>query len=141
MGDYFAHWLKVGASAKPENLPRLYYVNWFRQDAGGKFLWPGYGDNSRVLKWVFERVTGGGAAIETPIGNLPAVGALDVKGLDIAPGALDVLLKVDAQGWLDELPLMKQHYESFGDRLPAGLWTELASLEKRLLAAKAQEAR
>jgi phosphoenolpyruvate carboxykinase (GTP) len=136
MGDYFAHWLKVGASAKPENLPRLYYVNWFRQDAGGKFLWPGYGENSRVLKWVFERVTGGGGAIETPIGNLPAAGALDVNGLDIAPGALDVLLKVDAQGWLDELPLMKQHYESFGDRLPSGLWTELAALEKRLVAAR-----
>ena len=136
MGDYFAHWLKVGASAKPENLPRLYYVNWFRQDAGGKFLWPGYGENSRVLKWVFERVTGGGRAVETPIGNLPAAGALDINGLDIAPGALDVLLRVDTQGWLDELPLMKQHYESFGDRLPAGLWTELAALEKRLLAAR-----
>jgi phosphoenolpyruvate carboxykinase (GTP) len=136
MGDYFAHWLKVGASAKPANLPRLYYVNWFRQDAGGQFLWPGYGENSRVLKWVFERVTGGGAAIETPIGNLPAAGALDVNGLDIAPGALDVLLKVDVDGWLAELPLMKQHYESFGDRLPAGLWTELAALEKRLLAAR-----
>ena len=136
MGDYFAHWLKVGASAKPENLPRLYYVNWFRQDAGGKFLWPGYGENSRVLKWVFERVTGTAKAVETPIGNLPAAGALDINGLDIAPGALDVLLRVDTQGWLDELPLMKQHYESFGDRLPAGLWTELAALEKRLLAAR-----
>ncbi len=137
MGDYFAHWLKVGASAKPENLPRLYYVNWFRQDDKGQFLWPGYGENSRVLKWVFERVTGGGKAVETPIGNLPAAGALDVNGLDVAPGALDVLLKVDAQGWLDELPLVKQHYESFGDRLPKGLWTELAALEKRLLAARA----
>jgi len=136
MGDYFTHWLKVGASAKPENLPRLYYVNWFRQDGSGQFLWPGYGENSRVLKWVFERVTGGGAAVETPIGNLPAQGALDVNGLDISPGALDVLLKVDAQGWLDELPMMKQHYESFGDRLPKGLWTELAALEKRLLAAR-----
>jgi phosphoenolpyruvate carboxykinase (GTP) len=136
MGDYFAHWLKVGAGAKPENLPRLYYVNWFRQDAGGQFLWPGYGENSRVLKWVFERVTGGGKAVETAIGNLPAPGALDVNGLDIAPGALDVLLKVDVDGWLEELPLMKKHYESFGDHLPKGLWTELAALEKRLLAAR-----
>jgi len=136
MGDYFAHWLKVGASAKPENLPRLYYVNWFRQDANGRFLWPGYGENSRVLKWVFERVTGGGAAVSTPIGQLPAPGALDVNGLDIAPGALDVLLKVDVDGWLEELPLMKKHYESFGDRLPAGLWTELAALEQRLLSAR-----
>jgi phosphoenolpyruvate carboxykinase (GTP) len=137
MGDYFTHWLKVGAGAKPENLPRLYYVNWFRQDAGGRFLWPGYGENSRVLKWVFERVTGRGGSIETPIGNLPAPGALDLNGLDIAPGALDVLLKVDVDGWLEELPLMKKHYESFGDRLPKGLWSELASLEKRLLAARA----
>jgi phosphoenolpyruvate carboxykinase (GTP) len=136
MGDYFAHWLRVGAGAKPENLPRLYYVNWFRQDDKGQFLWPGYGENSRVLKWVFERVTGGGGAIETPIGNLPAAGALDVNGLDIPEGALGVLLKVDVDGWLAELPLMKQHYESFGDRLPTGLWSELAALEKRLLAAR-----
>jgi phosphoenolpyruvate carboxykinase (GTP) len=136
MGDYFTHWLKVGASAKPENLPRLYYVNWFRQDDKGRFLWPGYGENSRVLKWVFERVTGGGKAVETPIGNLPAPGALDVNGLDIAPGALDVLLKVDVDGWLAELPLMKQHYDSFGDRMPAGLRTELAALEQRLNAAR-----
>jgi len=136
MGDYFTHWLKVGASAKPENLPRLYYVNWFRQDDKGRFLWPGYGENSRVLKWVFERVTGGGRAVETPIGNLPAPGALDVNGLDIAPGALDVLLKVDVDGWLAELPLMKQHYDSFGDRMPAGLRTELAALEQRLNAAR-----
>ncbi len=98
MGDYFAHWLKVGASAKPAKLPRIYYVNWFRQDDEGQFLWPGYGENSRVLKWIFERVTGGGAAVETPIGHLPAAGALDVDGLDIAPGALDVLLKVDDAG-------------------------------------------
>jgi len=136
MGDYFAHWLKVGASAKAENLPRLYYVNWFRQDANGRFLWPGYGENSRVLKWVFERATGGGKAVETPIGNLPAKEALDVNGLDIAPGALDVLLNVDTDGWLEELPLMKKHYESFGSRLPAGLWTELSALETRLLAAR-----
>jgi phosphoenolpyruvate carboxykinase (GTP) len=136
MGDYFAHWLKVGAATSPDKLPRLYYVNWFRQDEHGKFIWPGYGENSRVLKWVFERVNGGGKALETPIGMLPAPGALDVKGLDIAPGALDTLLKVDVDGWLAELPTIKSHYASFGDRLPAGLNTELAELEKRLTAAK-----
>ena len=135
MGDYFAHWLRIGAGARPEQLPRLYYVNWFRQDAGGHFLWPGYGENSRVLKWVFERVTDGGEAIDTPIGRLPAPGALDVKGLDIAPEALDILMKVDIAGWLAELPSIKKHYESFGDRLPAGLNKELSDLEKRLLAA------
>ena len=135
MGDYFAHWLKVGAATTSDKLPRLYYVNWFRQDANGKFLWPGYGDNSRVLKWVFERVSGGGQAIDTPIGRLPAPGALDTGGLDIPAGALDVLMKVDVDGWLAELPLIKSHYASFGDRLPAGLDKELAELEKRLLAA------
>jgi len=135
MGDYFAHWLKVGAATAPENLPRLYYVNWFRQDANGQFLWPGYGDNSRVLKWVFERVNGGGGAVETPIGLLPAPGALDVEGLDVSPAQLETLLDVDVEGWLAELPLIKKHYESFGNRLPKGLWTELEGLEKRLSAA------
>ena len=136
MGDYFAHWLKVGAATSPDKLPRLYYVNWFRQDEHGKFIWPGYGENSRVLKWVFERVTGGGKAVETPIGSLPAPGALDLNGLDISSAALDLLLKVDVDGWLAELPLIKSHYEKFGDRMPAGLTKELAELEKRLLAAK-----
>jgi phosphoenolpyruvate carboxykinase (GTP) len=136
MGDYFAHWLRIGAASNPDRLPRLYYVNWFRQDANGKFLWPGYGDNSRVLKWVFERVSGGGQAIDTPIGRLPAPGALDVTGLKIAPGALDVLMKVDVDGWLAELPTIKSHYASFGDRLPAGLTQELSDLEQRLLAAR-----
>ena len=98
-------------------------MNWFRQDADGKFLWPGYGENSRVLKWVFERVTGTAQAVDTPIGRLPAPGALDLAGLDIAPGALDELLRVDVEGWLAELPLITQHYEKFGARLPAGLRT------------------
>ena len=89
-----------------------------------------------MLKWVFERVSGGGEAIDTPIGRLPAPGALDTGGLDIPPGALDILLKVDVNGWLEELPTIKSHYESFGDRLPAGLRQELAELEKRLLAAR-----
>lgn len=135
MGDYFAHWLRIGAAADPANLPRLYYVNWFRQDANGKFLWPGYGENSRVLKWVFERTEGGGEAVETPIGNLPTRDALDTAGLDLPAEALDILLKVDVEGWLAELPLIKKHYESFGDRLPAGLAAELSELEKRLAAA------
>jgi phosphoenolpyruvate carboxykinase (GTP) len=135
MGDYFAHWLRIGSAADPQKLPRLYYVNWFRQNDKGEFLWPGYGENSRVLKWVFERVTARGAAMETPIGNLPAPGALDTTGLGLGGGALDILLKVDVEGWLAELPLIRKHYESFGDRLPAGLAKELAELEKRLSAA------
>ncbi|MFB3853549.1 MAG: phosphoenolpyruvate carboxykinase (GTP) [Vicinamibacterales bacterium] len=132
MGDYFAHWLTMPRRTDPSNLPRLYYVNWFRQDASGRFVWPGYGDNSRVLKWVFERVTGTGLAVDTPIGRLPAPGALDVAGLDVSPDDLAAITSVDVEGWLAELPLIRSHYEKFGDRLPAELWRELEMLESRL---------
>ena len=135
MGDYFAHWLKIGATHDESRLPKLYYVNWFRQDEAGQFLWPGYGENSRVLKWVFERVSGKGQAVDTAIGRLPGTGALDLDGLDIPKADLDLLLKVDVEGWLAELPLIKKYYEQFGDRLPAGLYDEYAELEKRLAAA------
>src|SRR5512139_3564060 len=136
MGDYFAHWLRVGTMTDAAKLPRLYYVNWFRQDAVGRFLWPGYGENSRVLKWIFERVSGQGKAVETPIGSLPAAGALDMTGLQVSADALRTLLTVDAEGWLAEIPLIKQHYDQFGDRLPAALGQELASLEQRLKSAQ-----
>jgi phosphoenolpyruvate carboxykinase (GTP) len=136
MGDYFAHWLRVGTMTDAAKLPRLYYVNWFRQDANGRFLWPGYGENSRVLKWIFERASGRGNAVETPIGNLPASGALDMTGLEVSADAMRTLLTVDAEGWLAEIPLIKQHYDQFGDRLPAALRQELASLEQRLNTAR-----
>jgi phosphoenolpyruvate carboxykinase (GTP) len=136
MGDYFAHWLRIGTMTEAAKLPRLYYVNWFRQDANGRFLWPGYGENSRVLQWVFERVSGQGKAEETPIGNLPASGALDMTGLQVDADAIRTLLTVDAEGWLAEIPLIKQHYDQFGDRLPAALGQELASLEQRLKSAQ-----
>ena len=132
MGDYFGHWLKLGASADAAKLPRLYYVNWFRQDEAGKFVWPGYGDNSRVLKWIFERVGGGGAAVDTAIGRLPAPGAIDVSGVDITADRLASVTTVSRDGWLAELPLIRQHFEKFGDRLPKALWTELSALEARL---------
>ncbi|MEW6349942.1 MAG: phosphoenolpyruvate carboxykinase (GTP) [Thermodesulfobacteriota bacterium] len=137
MGDYFGHWLKVGASADPRKLPRIYYVNWFRQDANGKFMWPGYGENSRVLKWIFERVNGSAEAQDTPIGRLPTAKALDVNGLDIASTVLEELLRVDVDGWKAEVPLIEQHFETFGDRLPDALETELAGLKERLDAAGA----
>jgi phosphoenolpyruvate carboxykinase (GTP) len=136
MGDYFAHWLRIGTMTEAAKLPRLYYVNWFRQDANGRFLWPGYGENSRVLKWVFERVSGQGKAVETPIGNLPASAALDMTGLQVSADAMQTLLTVDAEGWLAEIPLIKQHYDQFGDRLPAALRQELAELEQRLKTAR-----
>jgi phosphoenolpyruvate carboxykinase (GTP) len=132
MGDYFAHWLKLGAKAEAKKLPRIYHVNWFRKGADGKFLWPGYGENSRVLKWIFERVTGTAEAVETPIGRLPAPGALDLSLLRIPETHLDQLLRVDADGWAAELPAIRKHLDQFGTHLPQGLRDELAALEQRL---------
>jgi phosphoenolpyruvate carboxykinase (GTP) len=132
MGDYFAHWLKVGAAADAAKLPRIYYVNWFRKDANGRFLWPGYGDNIRVLKWIFERVTGAGKAVDSAIGRLPATDALDLAGLDLPSQNLAELLRVDVAAWTAELPPMRKHYERFGSHLPQGLRDELAELEQRL---------
>ena len=134
MGDYFAHWLEIGASAKAENLPQIFLVNWFRRDEDGRFLWPGFGENSRVLKWVFERVSGTGDAVETAIGYLPAQGALDVDGLDVSDDDLEEILSVDVEGWRTAIPQIEQHYAQFGDHLPDQLRDELASLEKRLAA-------
>src|SRR5262245_24183923 len=135
MGDYFAHWLKIGAKGDGTKLPRIFYVNWFRKGTDGQFLWPGYGENSRVLKWVFERVAGTGKAVDTPIGRLPAPGALDLSGLRIPEAAIAELLRVDVEGWTAELPGIRKHFDQFGARLPAGLKDELAGLEKRLQAA------
>ena len=131
MGDYFAHWLKMGEKGG-DNMPKLFYVNWFRKNPEGKFMWPGYSENSRVLKWIFERCEGAAKAVETPIGRLPAEGSLDVTGLKVAPEAMKELLKVDKEGWKAELPLMREHFKTFGDKLPKGLWDELAALEQRL---------
>ena len=135
MGDYFAHWLNVGASADQSKLPKIFYVNWFRQDKNGKFLWPGYGENSRVLKWVFERCDSKVHAKETPIGRIPDVSDLDTTGLDIKGAQVDELLSVDIEGWLAEVPLIREHFAKFGNRLPKGLQEEVAALEKRLQAA------
>jgi len=136
MGDYFAHWLATGAKADPAKLPRIYTVNWFRKGEGGKFLWPGYGDNSRVLRWIFERVAGTAEAVDTPIGRLPAPGSLDLSGLTLAPGVWDELTRVDVDAWSGEIPVIREHFAKFGDRLPKGLADELAALEKRLAGAK-----
>ena len=134
MGSYFAHWLKIGAATSPEKLPQIFFVNWFRRDEGGRFLWPGYGENSRVLKWAFERVIGTAEAVETPIGYLPAPGALDVNGLDIADDDLAALLSVDVDGWQSALPQIEAHFAQFGHRLPTELNAQLANLKSRLAA-------
>jgi len=135
MGDYFAHWLKIGSTADAK-LPKIFYVNWFQQDAQGKFLWPGYGDNSRVLEWIFNRCDGAVPAVDTPIGRLPRVEDLDLNGLELPEGAMDRLLCVDVDAWLHEVPLIKEHFAKFGTRLPEGLKQETARLAKRLWAAK-----
>src|SRR5437899_1704339 len=133
MGDYFGHWLAMGANAKdPAKLPRIYFVNWFRKDERGKFVWPGYGENSRVLKWIFERCNGTANAIDTPVGRLPRPEDLDVKGLDIPPNNLTKLLNVDVEGWLGEIPLIHQFFDQFGQRLPKALHDEVNRLEQRL---------
>jgi phosphoenolpyruvate carboxykinase (GTP) len=136
MGDYFAHWLKMGALSSASKLPKIFYVNWFRQDKDGKFLWPGYGENSRVLKWIFERCDGKVHAKETPIGRIPEVADLDTTGLDIKGAHVEELLSVDLQGWLAEVPLIKEHFALFGSHLPEGLNLEVKALEERLKAAK-----
>ncbi len=135
MGDYFAHWLKVGEMTSPENLPEIFFVNWFRRDEDGRFLWPGFGENSRVLKWVFERVAGGGDAIETAIGYLPAPGAIDTTGLDVEPADMETILSVDKDGWATAIPQIRAHFEQFAERLPTQLDDQLDALEKRLASA------
>jgi phosphoenolpyruvate carboxykinase (GTP) len=132
MADYMEHWLEIGREADADKLPRLFYVNWFRKGADGKFLWPGYGENSRVLEWVFERCAGRGEAVKTPIGYLPAKGAVAIDGLDVAPGTMDELLKVDAAEWREELESIADHFRRLGDRIPPELLDELSRLEKRL---------
>ena len=135
MGDYFAHWLKMGTQANT-TLPKIFYVNWFRQDQNGKFLWPGYGENSRVLKWIFERCNSKVHAQDTPIGRIPEVADLDTTGLNIKSAHVDELLAVDIDGWLKEVPLIKEHFATFGSHLPEGLKVEVNALEARLEAAK-----
>lgn len=131
MGDYFKHWLKIGAY-KGAKLPKIYYVNWFRKNDDGKWLWPGYGENSRVLKWIFERCEGTAACKQTAIGNLPAEGSLDLKGLKVPAEDQALLLGVDTEGWKALLPQIEDHFAKFGDRLPAELHKQLEALKKRL---------
>jgi len=132
MGDYFGHWLKLGAQADAAKLPKIYYVNWFRKNGAGKFVWPGYGENSRVLKWIVERLEGTAAGVETPIGVLPTVDAFDLKGLDIPQDDLDLLFSVDADIWRQEAALVPAHLEMFGEHTPTALWDEYRNLVKRL---------
>jgi phosphoenolpyruvate carboxykinase (GTP) len=132
MGDYLRHWLSIGRKTEAIRLPKIFYVNWFRRSSDGKWLWPGYGDNCRVIKWIYERLSGGGKAVETPIGYLPAADGIDLSGLDLPASNMEELLKVDANEWLAEVAGIKDHYDRFGKKLPAALKEELAALESRL---------
>ncbi len=132
MGDYFAHWLSMVGRSERVKLPKVFFVNWFRKNADGKWLWPGYGDNSRVLKWICERVDGVGKAVETPIGILPTDDAIDRKGLDMPETDMRELLSVDIEGWKQEASDIAEYYKKFGDRLPQSLRDELAALQRRL---------
>lgn len=132
VGDYLRHWLEIGKKTAPDKLPRIYYVNWFRKDSSGKWLWPGFGDNSRVLKWIFERVSGEGKAVTTPIGYMPTPDAIDTGGLDVSEADMAELLKVNRDEWLMEVESIRQHYAGYGERLPKELHEQLDALEKRL---------
>jgi phosphoenolpyruvate carboxykinase (GTP) len=135
MADYFRHWLEVGRAGGADEsawgtMPRLFYVNWFRKDADGRFIWPGFGDNSRVLKWIFERCAGRSEARETPIGYVPTPEALDTSGLKLTDAEMEALLSVDPEEWEEELQDIDLHYTQFGDRLPEALRDELAELKR-----------
>ncbi|MGH2968224.1 MAG: phosphoenolpyruvate carboxykinase domain-containing protein, partial [Solirubrobacteraceae bacterium] len=129
--DYFAHWLKVGRR-EGAKLPKVFYVNWFRKGDDGKFLWPGFGENSRVLAWVFRRCDGEGETVETPIGLVPAAGDLRTDGLDLSDEALQDLLTVDERKLRAELQQVKEHLARFGDDLPGEVGAQLRRLEERL---------
>jgi phosphoenolpyruvate carboxykinase (GTP) len=131
-GDYFRHWINVGKGADAVKLPRVFYVNWFRRGDDRRFLWPGFGENSRVLKWVVERIEGTAAAVDTPIGRVPAPGALDLDGLDADLADVEAAMAVDPQEWKAEIPQITEWFEKFGDKLPTTLWAELDSLKARL---------
>jgi phosphoenolpyruvate carboxykinase (GTP) len=133
-GDYFQHWIDMakGASGDAAKLPKVFYVNWFRRGDDGRFLWPGFGENSRVLKWIVERLDGKGEAVETAIGHVPTATALDLTGLDLSDEDLTAVLHVDRDEWLAEIPQVTEWFTKFGDKLPAVLWAELDALRARL---------
>jgi phosphoenolpyruvate carboxykinase (GTP) len=131
MGDYFNHWVKTGKKFDESKLPKIFYVNWFRKDEKGKFIWPGYGDNIRVLKWIFERLEGKKNYEEKPYGRVPAKRALDVTELNLSEKELDKLFQISKEEGLNEVKEMKEYYKKFGDKLPKELNEELSALEGR----------
>lgn len=132
MADYFKHWLDIGKKTSPDKLPRIYFVNWFRKGQTGEWLWPGFGENSRVLKWIFERTGGADNGTKTPIGIIPKEGSLDIAGLNLPPQAMRQLFEIDTSAWKKEVTELREYFSTFGDKLPQGIKDELSALEKRL---------
>ena len=132
MGDYFGHWINLGKKHASSQLPRIYFVNWFKKGINGEYLWPGFGENSRVLKWIFERTSGNPHAVSTPIGLLPKEGAIDIQGLQIAPDAMKQLFDVDSSDWLEEVEKIGLYFTLFGQHMPVELQAELNNLKQRL---------
>ena len=132
MADYWGHWLKIGQFTEPEKLPRIFQVNWFRKDSEGRYIWPGFGDNARVIDWVIRRLEGTAQSVESPLGALPAPGEIDVTGLDVSDEQMAELFAVDRDSWLAECDLTREYYAQFGDRVPSALYEELDSLRERL---------
>ena len=139
MADYWGHWINIGKK-EGADLPRIYYVNWFRKDEDGNFIWPGFGENSRILQWVFERCEDNADALETPIGNLPTIDGLQLDGLNLTEDQIAQLLRVDVDGWLAEIPQIEAYYASYEGRTPPELLSELADLKERLEAARSAAA-
>ena len=131
-GDYFQHWVDMGKRADESKLPKVFYVNWFRRDEEGGFLWPGFGENSRVLKWIIERIKGTAAALDTPIGRIPASGAFDTEGLELDEGRLQRAMNVDVEEWRAEVPMIEEWFETIGEKTPVTMLTELDGLKERL---------
>ena len=132
--DYLQHWLEIAEKSAPDKLPKLFYVNWFRKDENGKFIWPGFGENSRVLKWIFERVSGNGKAAKTAIGYMPTADAIDVEGLNVSSDTMEELLRINNDEWLKEVESLRDYYKTLGDKLPKELLNQLEALEQRLKA-------
>ncbi|HSA39087.1 MAG TPA: phosphoenolpyruvate carboxykinase domain-containing protein, partial [Mycobacterium sp.] len=132
VGDYFQHWINIGKNSDESKLPKVFFVNWFRRGDDGRFLWPGFGENSRVLKWVIERIEGSGEGASTPIGVVPTAADLDLNGLDVTLADVEEALKVDADEWRAELPLIQEWFDFVGDKLPTGIKDEFDALKQRL---------
>jgi phosphoenolpyruvate carboxykinase (GTP) len=132
VGEYFQHWVHVGKSADAAKLPKIFYVNWFRRGDDGRFLWPGFGENSRVLKWCIERLEGRGAAVETAVGHVPTPDQIDLDGLDADLDDVAAALAVEADEWREEIPLIEEWFERIGDKLPSSMRDELEALKLRL---------